>query len=93
MKDHLTALVEAVRLARLELACYRDPQCGATPEWTIDRLAHLLGDETVTEAMAALSPDAESPSIVPDGHAERHPHSLSDRVVQSLHHERTPEIF
>ena len=72
MKDHVIALVEAVRLARLELACYRDPQCAATPEWTVNRLAELLGGRSVTEAMAALHPDAESPSIVPDQDERRY---------------------
>jgi hypothetical protein len=64
MKDHLTALTEAVRLACLELNCYRDPRCAATPEWTIKRLELLLRDPKVNEAMAALSSE-NSPSIVP----------------------------
>jgi len=65
MKDHLTALTEAVRLARLELNCYRDPRCAATPEWTLRRLESLLADPKVNEAMAVLTSDG-SPSIVPD---------------------------
>ena len=64
MKDHLTALTEAVRLARLELNCYRDPRCAATPEWTLRRLESLLTDPKVNEAMAVLTSDG-SPSIVP----------------------------
>jgi hypothetical protein len=64
MKDHLTALTEAVRLACLELNCYRDPRCAATPELTIKRLESVLRDPKVNEAMAALSPET-SPSIVP----------------------------
>jgi hypothetical protein len=71
MKDNVVALVEAIRLARLELDCYRDPRCSASPEWTIERLEHLLLDPTVSNAMAVLAPDAESPSIVPDPSDER----------------------
>jgi hypothetical protein len=65
MKDAVIALTEAVRLARLELACYQDNDCRGTPEWTVNRLAQLLGDKSVSDAMAVLAPDAESPSIVP----------------------------
>jgi hypothetical protein len=70
MKDAVIALTEAVRLARLEIACYRDDTCRGTPEWTINRLASLLGDHSVDEAMAVLAPDAESPSIVPHAHEQ-----------------------
>ena len=66
MKDSVIALVEAVRLARLELACYRDPTCGASASWTVVRLSELLESRDVTDAMAVLAPDAESPSIVPE---------------------------
>jgi hypothetical protein len=66
MKNHIIALVEAVRLARLELDCYRDPNCGASAEWTIGRLSELLESKDVNEAMAALVPGEESPSIVPE---------------------------
>jgi hypothetical protein len=68
VKDHLTALTEAVRLARLELDCHRDPRCAATPEWTLKRLESLLDDPKVNEAMAALASD-DSPSIVPESSA------------------------
>jgi hypothetical protein len=66
MKNAVIALTEAVRLARLEIACYRDSDCRSTPEWTINRLAELLGNKFVDNAMAVLAPDAESPSIVPN---------------------------
>ena len=66
MKDILIALVEAVRLARLELHCFRDPRCAATPEWTIKRLEVLLLDPVVGKAMQVVGPDAESPSLVPE---------------------------
>ena len=83
MKDSIVALVEAVRLARLELACYRDEQCRATAEWTVDRLAQLLGDDAVSQAMAALAPDAESPSIVP----------VEGNGPAEVHDEIDPDIF
>ena len=51
MKDSVIALVEAVRLARLELQCFRDPRCAASPEWTIKRLEELLIDPQVGEAL------------------------------------------
>ena len=66
MKDSVIALIEAVRLARLELHCYRDHRCAATPEWTIERLEKLLLDPKVGKALHVVSPDAESPSIIPD---------------------------
>lgn len=65
MKNHITALVEAVRLARLELDCYRDPKCGASADWTVGRLSELLENKEVSEAMAALVPGDDSPSIAP----------------------------
>ena len=52
MKDHLISLVEAVRLARLELKCQQDPNCRASEEWTLKRLRELLGSTKVSEAMA-----------------------------------------
>lgn len=66
MKDAVLALVEAVRVARLEIECFRDPRCRASAEWTVNRLGELLMDEDVKRAMRVLAPDAESPSIVPD---------------------------
>jgi len=70
MKDAVIAITEAVRLARLEIACYRDNDCRGTPEWTVNRLAELLGDKSVDDAMAVVRPLAESPSIIPQA-AER----------------------
>ena len=66
MKHHVVALVEAVRLARLELDCYRDPSCGASADWTIKRLSELLESKDVNDAMAAIVPGEESPSIAPE---------------------------
>lgn len=66
MKDHVTALVEALRLARLELASYRDPVSAESADWTVIRLSELLESKSVTEALASLSPNEDSPSIVPE---------------------------
>ena len=66
MKDHVIALTEAVRLGRLEIACYRDKDCRGTAEFTINRLEELLNDRGVNEAMAVLSLNEASPSIVPE---------------------------
>jgi hypothetical protein len=70
MMDQLVALVEAVRLARIELECHRDPLCRATDAWTIDRLSSLLESEDVSRAMEALVPGERSPSIVPESATE-----------------------
>ena len=64
MKDFVTALTEAVRLARVELACYRDKDCRGTAEYSIRRLDELLNSRQVTEAMAVFA--QASPSIVPE---------------------------
>ena len=68
MKDQLIELVEAVRLARLELDCFRDPNCRASERWTLARLTELLMSEHVNTAMAKLALDEKegSPSIVPE---------------------------
>jgi hypothetical protein len=66
MKNQLTALTKAVRLAQLELGCYRDPHCRATPERTIKRLEALLCHPKVAEALALFAPDDFSTSIAPD---------------------------
>jgi hypothetical protein len=71
MKTALLALVDAVRRARLELACYRDPDCRGTAEGTVDRLSKILGSQEINAAMALIDPDAESPPIVPKHDDER----------------------
>jgi hypothetical protein len=76
MKNALLALTEAVRRARLEIACYRDEMCRGTAEGTVDRLSIILGNNQINAAMALIDPDAESPPIVPGQqhreYAERH---------------------
>jgi hypothetical protein len=64
MKDFVTALTEAVRLARVELACYRGQHRRGTAEYSIRRLDELLNSRQVNEAMAAFA--QASPSIVPE---------------------------
>ncbi|MET0279404.1 MAG: hypothetical protein ABW198_13830 [Pseudorhodoplanes sp.] len=66
MKEHLISLVEAVRLARFELACQQDPNCRASETWTLKRLRQLLGSQDVSQAMAAFVPEEEAISLVPD---------------------------
>jgi hypothetical protein len=65
MKDAIIAVGEALRLARLELECYRNPSCRASPEWTLKRLDRLLNDPKVSAAVAAVFPEIESPPLIP----------------------------
>lgn len=65
IKNALLELSEAVRLARLEIACYRDEMCRGSAEGTVERLAKILGNDDINAAMALIAPDAESPSIIP----------------------------
>lgn len=67
MKSALLSLTEAVRLARLEIACYRDDMCRGTAEGTVERIAKLLGNDEINSAMELIDPSAESPSIIPSG--------------------------
>lgn len=71
MKTALLALTDAVRRARLEIACYRDPDCRGTAEGTVDRLSTILGNEDMNAAMALIDPNAESPSIIPQHDDQR----------------------
>ena len=77
MKDYMTALTEAVRLARLEIACYYDRDCRATAEYAIRRLDGLLNNHSVDEAMAVFSANEPSPSIVPE---------MPERTTAKHHH-------
>jgi hypothetical protein len=78
MKDQVIALIEAVRLARLELECYRDPQFRGTADWTLNRLDELLNGHILSEAMASLSPETDGPPLVPgnDTSSSRIPHKV-----------------
>jgi hypothetical protein len=65
MKDSIIVIAEALRLARIELECYRNPDCRASAEWTLKRLDILLNDQAVTAALAVLVPEMESPPLSP----------------------------
>jgi hypothetical protein len=70
MNEQLIVLLEAVRLARLELDCFQDPLCRASDTWTINRLSELLHSHEVSRSMALLVPGTEdTPSIVPNSDA------------------------
>jgi hypothetical protein len=77
MKDQLIAVCEALRLAQLELDCYRDPLCGGSSEWTINRLDALLNDPAVRKALAVLLAGTESPSLVPEDDPQEMRRSVS----------------
>jgi hypothetical protein len=79
MNDSVIALIEPVRLARLELHCYQGHRCAATPEWTIERLENLLLDPKVGEALNRLAGCRES---LPRAAAERR--ARDGRVSESL---------
>ena len=66
MKDQITALAEAVRLAQLELGHHRNPHHRATAEATVRRLESLLCDPKVNEALSLFAPPERVPPIVPD---------------------------
>jgi hypothetical protein len=68
MKDSIIVIAEALRLARTELECYRNPDCRASAEWTLKRLDNLLNDRVVTAALAVLVPEMESPPLSPSPH-------------------------
>ena len=72
MNDALLSLTEAVRLARLEVECYYDDRCRGTAEGAVKRLAELLCNKNIDAAMALVSGDQESPSLVPEQRQERH---------------------
>lgn len=65
MKNHLIALAEAVRLARRELESLEHAGKVA-PDTAIKRLTELLDNEDVNDALAALSPVDDAPSMKSD---------------------------
>jgi hypothetical protein len=71
MKDQLIAVLEAVRLARLELECYRDPLCRATAEWTLSKLDKMLNAPDFSEAFNLLYGETESPPLSPEHMPDR----------------------
>lgn len=67
MKDHLVALLEAVRRSQDELAAYIDDEkAGAgAPRETVRELCGILGDHAVIAAMIELSSVLDVPLIEP----------------------------
>jgi hypothetical protein len=68
MKDHVVALLEAVRRSQDELAAYiHDEHAGsATPRETVRQLCGILGDHAVIAAMVELSSALDLPPPDPD---------------------------
>ncbi len=65
MKRDVSALVEALRLARSELKGLRDPQRQSTPERTVRRLSNVLESKDLDEAISRLQNET-SPPIAPE---------------------------
>jgi hypothetical protein len=63
MKDHVVALLEAVRRSQDELAAYIDDERAgsATPRETVRQLCGILGDQAVVAAMIELSDALDLP--------------------------------
>jgi hypothetical protein len=71
MKDHVVALLEAVRRSQDELAAYIDDEKegAATPRETVRRLCGILGDQAVIDAMIELTGALDVPLVDPDAPA------------------------
>jgi hypothetical protein len=65
MKNHVVALAEAVRLARRELENAGGSD-RVSPDMAIKRLSELLESEDVSDALAALNPVDDAPSMKSD---------------------------
>jgi hypothetical protein len=65
MKDHVVALLEAVRRSQDELAAYIDDERAgsATPRETVRQLCGILGDQAVVAAMVELSDALDLPLL------------------------------
>lgn len=70
MQRDISALLEAVRLARSELEGLRDPQRQTTAERTVRRLSQLLENKELDEAITRLRTEIlqaeDAPSIAPE---------------------------
>jgi hypothetical protein len=68
MNSHLAALVEATKLGRQELAKFREaaPDAPAQAEEAIRRLTDVLQSEAVSDALVALDPIDDAPSMKSD---------------------------
>jgi len=63
MKDQLTTLLEALRLAGQEVEHFKRQQQGK--DETLTRLEAILYDRKVREAIDNLEPFVDAPSLVP----------------------------
>jgi hypothetical protein len=71
MKDHVVALLEAVRRSQDELAAYLDDENegAASARETVRRLYGILGDQVVIDAMIELTGALDMPLAGPDAPA------------------------
>jgi hypothetical protein len=71
MKDHVVALLEAVRRSQDELAAYivDEKKGAAIPRETVRQLCGILGDRAVIDAMIELSGALDAPLLDPDPNA------------------------
>ena len=63
MKDQLTTLMEALRLARIEVEHFRRKR--QDRDETLHKLEAILYDPKVRQAVEKLEPVVDSPSLVP----------------------------
>jgi hypothetical protein len=68
MKDHVVALLEAVRRSQDELAAYivDENEGAASARETVCQLCGILGDQVVIDAMIELTGVLDVPLIGPD---------------------------
>lgn len=66
MKNHVVALAEAVRLARRELEILGDTGESTSTHMAIKRLTELLENKDVNDALDALNPVDDAPSMKAD---------------------------
>lgn len=89
MKNHVEALAEAVRLARRELARHSDPGTPVSSEVTVSRLSDVLERDDLNDALAALEPVDDAPSMKSDPHPPvdlRVPYPWRSRVSRGMSH-------
>ena len=70
MKDQITTLMEALRLAGREVDRFKLKRQGR--DETLDALEAILYDPNVRQAVETLDPLVESPSIVPNVKSPEH---------------------
>ena len=67
MKDHITTLMEAVRLMNLEFDRFNHQ--GQGRDATITAVEKILNDPKVRGAVATIAPLVNAPGLVPDEQA------------------------